>query len=298
VYPASFDYVRPAVLAEALELLASRGPEAKLLAGGASLIPLMKLRLATPAVVIDIGNLSELVGESVRDGRTVIGAVTRHAAIEDSKSLLAMFPLLHDLASQIGDPQVRNMGTIGGSIAEADPAGDWATGLLALDASVTCASARGRRTLPARDLFVDAYTTALEPDEMVIEVVLPEAPRPRSGGAHLKLERRTGDFAVANCSVQLTLGADGSYQSVHAAVGGVALTPFRATESERILTGKRPSEELLREAADAVTEGQESFSDLRGSAEYRKHVAGVMFVRAVGVARRRAGGEKVGLQHG
>jgi carbon-monoxide dehydrogenase medium subunit len=296
MYPSSFAYERPESVEETLELLARFGDEAKLLAGGASLVPLMKLRLATPARLIDIGHLPGLAGERSQDGHLVIRALTRHFDVETSSTISSTFPVLHDIAALIGDPQIRNVGTIGGSVVECDPAGDWGPGLLALDARVRCVSTRGERTVAARDLFVDAYTTSLEPDELLTEVLFP-LPPPGSGGAHLKLERRIGDFAIANCSVQVTLDEAGRYQQVGIGVGGIALRPLKVTEAEELLRGQQPEEALLQQAAQAVSDSDESFSDIRGSAEYRKHVAGVLFRRALALAERRARGEQVGVQH-
>ncbi|MBI4493387.1 MAG: xanthine dehydrogenase family protein subunit M [Chloroflexi bacterium] len=297
MYPASFEYARPETLEEALELLAQWGDEAKLLAGGASLVPLMKLRLAQPRYVIDIGRLRGLAGEARQDGHLAIRALTRHVEVQDSATIRSALPILHDITSQIGDPQIRNMGTLGGSVAECDPAGDWAPGLLALDASVYCVSQRGERTIAARDLFLDAFTTALEPDEVLTEVLFPLPPA-RSGGAHLKLERRAGDFAIANCSVQVTLDEAGRYQQIGIGVGGIALAPLKVVAAEDLLRGQQPGEDLLRQAAQAVSDCTESFSDIRGSAAYRKHVAGVLFRRALALAERRARGESVEVQHG
>lgn len=291
MYPASFEYERPDTLEEVLDLLSRHGADAKLLAGGASLVPLMKLRLATPALVVDLGRVPGLAGEERRNGSLVLRAMTRHVQVEDSPAIRSAFPLLHDLASHLGDPQIRNMGTVGGSIVECDPAGDWGPGLLALDASVRCVSKRGERTIAVRELFLDAYTTAVEPDEVLTEVVIP-LPAARSGGAHLKLERRAGDFAIANCSVQLTLDEEGRYQRIGVGVGGIALTPLKVSAAEELLRGQRPTEELLQAAARAVSDCTESFSDIRGSAAYRKHVAGVLFRRAVALAERRARGEQ------
>jgi carbon-monoxide dehydrogenase medium subunit len=292
VYPKSFEYERPQSVEETLQWLGQWGDEAKLLAGGASLVPLMKLRLASPAYLVDIGDLrGSLAGIEV-NAQVTIGALTRHVEIEDATRLHQMLPILHDVASQIGDPQIRNMGTIGGSVVECDPAGDWGPGLLALDASVRVRSLSGKRTIAARDLFLDAYTTAVGPDELLLDVQIP-LPGPRSGGAHLKLERRAGDFAIANCSVQLTFDGDGRYSSIGIGVGGLGLVPIKVTDAEDLLRGQRPDEALLAEAARTVSASTEAVSDIRGSAEYRQQVAGVLFRRALSVAERRARGEQV-----
>ncbi len=298
MYPASFAYVRAESLEHAIKLLAEHGEGSKLLAGGASLIPLMKLRLASPAILVDIGGLrDELAGITRTDGRFRIGALVRHVEVEDATDLGSAVPLLHDVAAQIGDPQVRNMGTLGGSIAECDPAGDWGPGLLALDAVVECLGPTGSRSVPAADFFVDAYTTTLRPDEVITGVVI-DAPPARSGSAHLKLERRAGDFAVASCSIRLTLDELDRCTTIGIGLGGIAMTPIKAVAAEELLRGQELSDALVDEAGRVAIELIESFSDIRGSAEYRRHVAGVLLRRAVAVARRRAGGETVEVTHG
>ncbi|HWP34052.1 MAG TPA: xanthine dehydrogenase family protein subunit M [Thermodesulfobacteriota bacterium] len=297
MYPAEFEYERPADLAAALDLLARHGQDAKVLAGGASLVPLMKLRLARPALVIDIGRLPGLAGFERRDGQLVIRALTRHADVELADDLRTTLPILHDVASRIGDPQIRNMGTVGGGVAECDPAGDWGPALLALGASLRCVSRRGERVVPADDFFVDAYTPALAPDEILTEILVPLPPR-GSGGAHVKLERRSGDFAVANVSVQLTLDGAGRYERIGIGVGAIGLKPVRAARAEAVLRGERPSEARLAEAAREVAACTEAVSDVRGSAEYRRHVAAVLFRRAVALAERRARGGGGEGRHG
>src|SRR5919206_4335702 len=200
MYPKSFAYVRAESVAHAVDLLREYGDDARLLAGGASLIPLMKLRLANPSVLIDLARVPGLRGVRRVDGHLSIGALTRHVDLERSPDVP---PSMHDAAAHIGDAQVRNMGTLGGGIAECDPAGDWPPVLLALDGAVRVVGPAGSREIAARDLFLEAYTTALGPDEVLTEVVVPVDPR--LGSAHLKLERRAGDFAIANCSVAVRL---------------------------------------------------------------------------------------------
>ena len=296
MYPAKFVYERPETLEEALELLAEYRNGTKIIAGGATLVPLMKLRLATPERLIDIGGLRDLAGESQRDGHLVFGAMTRHVEIEDSANVRELFPILHELVSQIADRQIRNMGTVGGGVAVVDPGGDWCPGLLALDGSVRCASKRGERTIAARDLFLDAYTPALEPDELLTEVRFPLPPA-KSGGAHLKLQLRAGVYGVSCVSVQLTLGESGSYENVGVGVGGVGTLPVKAVVAEELLKGQEPSEELLRQAAEEVSECTEFISDIRGSAEYRKEVTKSLFRRALDIAARRAKGETVEVEY-
>jgi carbon-monoxide dehydrogenase medium subunit len=283
LYPKTFDYERATSVEHAIELLVEHGEDARLLAGGASLIPLMKLRLANPSHVIDIGRLPSLTGVRRENGAFVVGALMRHVDLERHPELVAALAIVDDAASHIGDTQVRHMGTIGGGIAECDPAGDWPPVLLALDGAVRARGPRGERTIPAAELFVDAYTTALAPDEVLTEIVLPV----HSGAAHVKLERRAGDFAIANCSVALSMDVE-RCASVRIALGGVGACPLRVPAAEALLSGQVPTEELLDQAAQAVTNATESFDDARGSAEYRRHVGGVVFRRAFDRARQRA----------
>lgn len=290
MYPSAFEYVRAESLDHAVSLLHQYGDDARLLAGGASLVPMMKLRLANPAVVIDIGRLVELQGIQWQNGTVVLGALTRHAEAEQHADLRRVLPIVYDAASHIADVQVRNMGTVGGSLAEADPAGDWAPVVLALNGSIRCIGPDGARTIPAADLFVEAYTTALKSDEIITHVYLP-VPGPRSGGAHLKLERRAGDFAIANVSVQLTLDDSGVCQTIGVGLGGVGLVPVKVRAAEDLLRGSRLTPDLVEEAASLVSRCTEGFTDVRGTAEYRQAVAGVLFRRALEVARRRALGQ-------
>ena len=295
MYPAPFDYVRPETLQHTLDLVAHFGDEATILAGGASLIPMMKLRLARPQWLIDIGRLDELMGISWFDDRLAIGALTKHVHLQDAFLLRQRFPLLHDLVSQIGDPQIRNMGTVGGSVAGADPSSDWGPGLLALDGAVCCVRKGGKRVVAARDFFLGLYTTALAPDEIVSEIFCP-LPLPHTGGAHLKLERRSGDFAIANCSVQVTLDPIGHYQNIGIGIGGVSTMAIKVTSAEDLLKGELPGEALHQQAAHLVSTCTNILSDIRGSAKYRKQVLRVLFLRALAIARRRAHGEFVEVQ--
>lgn len=296
MYPAPFDYERPEVLEEALDLVAHYGDKARILAGGASLIPMMKLRLARPERLIDIGRLDELAGLSWFDDHLAIGALTKHVGLQDAPLVRQRFPLLHDLVSQIGDPQIRNMGTVGGSVAGADPSSDWGPGLLALDGAVCCVSQGGRRVIAARDFFLDLYTTALTPDEIVTEILCP-LPPPHTGGAHLKLERRSGDYAIANCSVQVTLDAVGRYQDIGIGIGGVSTMAIKVVAAEDLLKGELPGEALHRQAAHLVATCTSIHSDIRGSAEYRGQVLHILFRRALAIAERRARGEVVEVHH-
>lgn len=289
MYPKAFEYARAESVRHAVELLARYGPDAKLLAGGASLIPLMKLRLASPSFLVDIGRLSELSFVRRQNGALMVGALTRHAEVESDAVLRAELPVLAEVAAQIGDTQVRNMGTLGGSLAEADPAGDWAPAVLALGGTIVAVGPRGERTIAASDLFVDAYTTSLEPDEVITQVRFPLWGA-RAAAAHLKLERRAGDFAVANCCVAVQLDEAGRCQRVGIGLGGVGLCPVKVSAAEALLRGQVLSAELVKEAARLVSTATEAFSDVRATAEYRQHVAGVLFQRAIERARARVEG--------
>ncbi|HZR99814.1 MAG TPA: xanthine dehydrogenase family protein subunit M [Chloroflexota bacterium] len=296
MYPAAFHYARAASVQHAVALLREHGDEARLLAGGASLIPLMKLRLAAPTVLVDIGRLGELDGLAWRDGTLTIGALTRHADVADDPAVAEALPLLHDVARGIGDTQVRNMGTVGGALAEADPAGDWGPALLALEGSVRVVGPEGERRIAAADLFLDAYTTALAPDEVLLDAAFP-VPGPRAGSAHLKFEVRAGDFAVANCAVAVTLDDADRCATIGIGLGGVGLRPERVTAAEALLRGQMPTPALVAAAAQAVMGCTESFDDVRGSAAYRQQLGGVLFERALALALRRARGERVEAMH-
>lgn len=296
MYPRAFRYARAQSVAEAVSLLRQYGEDARLLAGGASLIPLMKLRLASPAVLIDLGRLDELTTREWTDDGLLLGALVRHAEVADDPQIAAGLPLLRDAAGQIGDTQVRNVGTLGGALAEADPAGDWGPALLALDGTVRAVGLAGTRTIAAADFFVDAYTTALAPDEVLVDARFP-LPGPRAGGAHLKFEVRAGDFAVANCSVALTLDTDGRCATIGIGLGGVGLQPVRVSAAEALLRGELPTPARVAEAAAAVRTCTESFDDVRGSAAYRQHLGAALFERALALALRRATGEQVETPH-
>jgi carbon-monoxide dehydrogenase medium subunit len=237
-----------------------------------------------------------LSGIREQDGMMVFGALTRHAEIEESAAVKARFPIMHDAACVIGDVQIRNRGTIAGSLAHADPAGDWSPTLLALSGRVKCVSPRGDRTLGIEELEVDAYSTSLNADEVVTEVVVP-LPASGSSGAYIKFERKAGDFAVASVAVQVTLGKDGACDRLGVGLGAVGLTAFRAHDAESILVGKKITDALVREAAAAAQAAADPFEDTRGSVDYKRHLVGVLFRRAFDAAVRRARGEEVQIGH-
>lgn len=290
--PAAFEYHAPKSLEEALRLLNRHGSEAKLLAGGHSLLPLMKLRLAAPRCVIDIGRIHALRYIREENGSIVIGALTTHSEVLESPLLCAKCPLLPQTAREIGDVQVRNRGTIGGSLAHADPAADYPAAVLALDAEIVAASAEGTRTLRAAEFFVDMLTTALLPGEILTEVRVPVLP-PKTGTSYRKLHQPASGFAIVGAAASLTLGPGGKVERVAVGLTGVAPKAYRATAVEKALTGKKVSEKLLAEAArHAVPQDVELLSDLHASAEYRKAMAGVFARRALEDALARVQGKK------
>jgi len=296
MYPAEFEYFAPGTVDEALELLARHGDEAKILAGGQSLIPMMKLRIASPRCVIDVNRIPGLTGFRQDGDRLIIGALCRHAEIAQSALVRERLPLMTDAASQTADVQVRNRGTVGGSLAHADPAGDWPAALLALETSVTIAGREGRRTVPLQEFIVDAYTTQLGPIEMVTEIAV-RLPTPPCGGAYVKFEKRAGDFAVASVGVQIELAAGGQCRAVAISLGALGAMPTRARAAEDVLRGRAPSSALLAEAEPLVRAEAQPFDDTRGSVEYKRHLAGVLFRRAFSAALDRAHGRDVQTLH-
>ncbi len=279
--PAAFEYHAPKTLDEALRLVERHGDEAKLLAGGHSLLPLMKLRLAAPRYVIDIGHLRGMSYIREENGRIAIGALTTHSEIENSELLATKCPLLCQTASQIGDVQVRNRGTIGGSLAHADPGADYPAAILALDAELIAANTSGTRTIAARDFFVDMLTTQLHPGEILTQIRV--APRTElSGAAYEKLHQPASGFAIVGVAANILLG-EGGKSIERAAIGitGLAAKAFRAEAVERALTGKTISDKLIEDASRGATEGVEPLSDLHASGEYRREMASVFTRRAI-----------------
>lgn len=284
--PAAFDYVAPPTLDEALASLGERGDEAKVMAGGQSLIPLMKLRLATPSLVVDLGRVDDLVFLT-RAGSTVrIGARARHCDIESSAEMRSALPILHDAVRQISDPLVRNMGTAAGSICHADPAGDWGAVMIALGATYVLRSRRGERIVAAVDFLTGPYSTVLEPDEVMTEIRVP-VPQGRSGGSYQKLERRVGDFATVGAAVQVEMDG-GVIRRAGIGLTAVGPTNLRATAAEQALAGQRPGEEVVAEAGRLAAQACEPRSDLRGSADYKRDVARVFVQRGLRAALRQA----------
>jgi carbon-monoxide dehydrogenase medium subunit len=270
-----------------LKILKDREGEAKLLSGGYSLIPLIKLRLAQPALLVDLKDVTGLDGIVETDDELRIGARATHRQIHEHVIVADHYPGLRDVTATIGDPQVRNWGTIGGSVAHADPASDWPAMLLAANATVVCRSQAGKRKIMARDFFLDTFTTAIEPTEVLTEIRFPRRPK-SAGGAYSKLERKVGDFATAGSAVIVEIGSDGTI--VHAGVGltAVAESPFAATDAEAILTGNAPSEDLFRRAGDAAGAQARPAGDVRGPVEYKRAMAAELTVRSLRSAVKRA----------
>ena len=288
MYPATFDYSAPDTLEQALEILGQHGDDAKVLAGGQSLIPLLKLRFASPAALVDINRIAGLDTLAEDGGALRIGALVRHKTCERSELLRARWPVLADTAPQVSDPIVRNLGTVCGSVAHADPQGDWGSALLAAGAEVVARSAQGERTLPLSSFFQGPFTTVLEPTEIVTEVRVPD-PGPRSGGAYLKLERKVGDFATVAVGVQLSLD-DGKVSRAGIALTGVGPTNVQATEAEQALVGNELDDETIRAAAELAAKAAEPQSDHRGSVEYKRNVVRVFVERALRKAAEAARG--------
>jgi len=287
--PAAFDYQGPANLADAARLLAAHADDAKILAGGHSLVPMMKLRLATPTLLIDVGRLSELSGIREQNGTLIIGAGTTHYAVESSTLLQQRCPLLAETAAAIGDVQVRNRGTIGGSIAHADPAADWPAAVLALGAQLKLIHAGGERLVNATDFFIDLLTTALESREILTEIHVPVNP-PRSGGAYLKVPQPASGFALTGVAAQVTLGANNMVQNVAVGITGVSNTAYRASATEVALQGHAATADAVAQAAARATDGVEALADIHASAEYRLHLTRVYTRRALQRAIERAQG--------
>ncbi len=285
--PSAFDYFAPHSLEEALQLLAQHGSEAKLLAGGHSLLPMMKLRLAAPRVLIDLGKVGGLNYIREDSGHIVIGAMTTHSDIEHSDLLKRRAPLLAETAAEIGDVQVRNCGTIGGTAAHADPAADYPAALLALDAEFIVTSQNGARTVAARDFFVDMLTTALQPGEILIEIRF-AADGGRTGSAYKKLHQPASGFAIVGVAARLTLDAGGRCAGVAVGITGVAPKAYRAAGVERGLAGQVPDAKRIAEAAAQAARGVEPLSDLHASARYRAAMATVFTRRALAAALERA----------
>jgi carbon-monoxide dehydrogenase medium subunit len=276
--PGQFDYVRPGDLDETLAILRDREGEAKLLSGGYSLIPLIKLRLAQPGLLVDMRDLTGLDGILETDDELRIGARATHRQIHEN-DIIARYPLLHDVSGGIGDPQVRNWGTIGGSVAHADPASDWPAVLQAAKANVVCRGANGERVIAAKDFFVDTFQTAIEPAEVLTEIRFRRRPKGQ-GGAYVKLERRVGDYATAGVASVVRL-ENGSIGWAGIGVTGASDSPYAAEDAEAVLAGNAPSEDLFRSAGEVAAAQARPAADVRGSVDYKRAMIAELTVRAL-----------------
>jgi carbon-monoxide dehydrogenase medium subunit len=286
--PPAFDYAVPKTLNEAVALL-GQNPEAKILAGGHSLIPMMKFRLASPALLVDLNRLDGLAYLREEGGWLKIGAMTREADLDRSDLIHKKYPLLADTAKMIADPVVRNMATVGGNLAHADPANDHPATMLAYGAQVVATGSKGERVIPIDQFFKGPFETALARDEILTEIRIP-APKPRSGGAYMKVERKVGDFATAAVAAQVTLGANGNCESVGIGLTNVGLTPIMAAKAEEALRGKKPDDANIRAAAQLAADAAQPSGDQRGSEEYKRSLVKTLAVRALRKAVERAKG--------
>ena len=288
MYPASFEYFAPSTLDEALDLLGRYDEgEAKVLAGGMSLIPVMKLRFATPQALIDINRIGGLDTLAEEGGGLRIGALVRHKTCERSDVLAGKYAALGDAAPQISDPVVRNLGTVAGSLVHADPQGDWGSVMLAVRATVVARGPDGERSIPIDELFQGPFTTSVEPNEIVTEVRVPD-PGPRSGGTYLKLERKVGDFATAGVAVHVSM-SNGTVGQAGIALTGVGPANMRADEAEQALAGRPLDDEAIDEAARLAAEAAQPRTDVRGTEEYKRNVVRVFTARGLRKAREVAG---------
>jgi carbon-monoxide dehydrogenase medium subunit len=294
MYPRPFHYHRASSLPEAAAMLSQLGDDAKLLAGGQSLIPLMKLRFANPRHLVDLNFVPGTSYIKEENSSVRFGALTRHSEIENS-SIAARFPILQDCAAGIADVQIRNRGTVGGSLAEADPSGDWATVLLTQKTEIRCLSPRGERSIPLTDFITDAYTTVLEHDELVREISV-QVPGQGTGGAYLAFKRSAPVYPTASAAVQITMEGD-VCKDAQIVLGCVGLVPVRATAAEDALRERRVDDKSTAAAMDAVREATDPQPDMRGSAEYKRTLAAALVKRAIEAAVRRAHGERVEVSH-
>ncbi len=285
--PNKFEYLTPKTLDEAISMLQQYGEEAKILSGGHSLIPMMKLRFATPEYLIDINELPGVDYIKEEDGYLKIGALTREVALEDSELINSKYPLLVDTAKMIADPQVRNLATIAGNLAHGDAANDHPATMLALNASIVITGSTGDRVVSINDFFQGFFTTALASDEILTEIRIP-IPEAGSGGAYYKLERKVGDYATAGVAVQLTIDGAGTCSYVGIGLTNVNATPMRALRSEQMLKGQVINQELIDQAADAASEDCSPSADLRGDEEYKRAMVGVLTKRTIKKALERA----------
>jgi aerobic carbon-monoxide dehydrogenase medium subunit len=285
--PPSFEYLRPSTIPEAIALLNQYGDEAKILSGGQSLIPMMKLRLARPGYLIDINRIPGLSYVKEEGGFLKIGGLTREAELEAAPIIHAKYPIIVDTTHVIADPQVRNLATVGGNLAHGDPANDHPATMLALGAQVVATGPRGERIVPIEEFFVSLFSTALKPDEILTEIRIPAAPA-RSGGGYFKLERKVGDFATAAVAAQLTVDANGVAQKVGIGLTNAGPKPIKAKIAEDFLRGKKVDAATIAQAAQFAADESQPSADLRGPAEYKKGLVKELAKRALTRAWERA----------
>ncbi|MBT3434881.1 MAG: xanthine dehydrogenase family protein subunit M [Nitrospinaceae bacterium] len=285
--PASFDYLRPETLEEAIGLLEKHGDEAKLLAGGHSLLPVLKARLASPGVLIDIGRIPALSGITRDEKSLIIGAMTTHYQIESSPEILKLCPLLAETAAEIGDVQVRNRATIGGAIAHADPAADYPAALIALDAEFVVTGPTGARSYRAENFFEGTFETAMAENEILTSVQVPIS-QDRSGSAYGNEAQQSSGFAICGVAAIIGLNAEGNVEHASVGITGVTAAAYRATGVERTILGMKPTEENIADAALHATDDVEPFEDLYGSADFRRNLARVWTARTLKKAAQEA----------
>ena len=286
--PPAFEYLRPKTIPEAITLLQQHGEDAKILSGGQSLIPMMKLRIARPSYLIDINRISGLSYIKEEGGFLKIGGLTREAELEASPLIRSKYPILIDTAHVIADPQVRNLATVAGNLAHGDPANDHPATMLALGAQVVATGSGSERIIPIEVFFLSLFSTALQPGEILTEIRIP-VPATRSAGAYFKLERKVGDFATAAVAVQVTLDGNGSVQKVGIGLTNVGPTPIKAQQAEDFLRGEKLDAANILQAAQLAADAAQPSSDLRGPAEYKKGLVKELAKRALARAAERAG---------
>jgi len=287
--PRSFEYFSPHTLDEAISLLQKSGPDAKILSGGQSLIPMMKLRLATPPYIIDINRIPNLDYISESGGFLKIGALARESDLESSQTILSRFPLLADTTAVIADPLVRNQATVCGNLAHGDPANDHPATMLALKALLIAVGPNGEREIPIESFFSGLFTTALQPDEILKEIKIPTPP-PSSGGAYLKLERKVGDYATAGVAIQITVNGGGVCVRAGVGLTNVGFFPLKATKAEAFLIGRMMDDSTIKQAAEIAAGEAQPIDDIRGSADYKRDLVRVLTSRALNRAFNRANG--------
>jgi aerobic carbon-monoxide dehydrogenase medium subunit len=289
VIPAAFEYLRAHSTDEAIAHLQQHGAEARVLAGGQSLIPAMRFRLARPGVLVDINGVGDLKQLRVTDGVLSVGAIARDIDIERAPWIgERRWSLIHDVSRVVADPVVRQLGTLVGSLCHNDPAGDWTTAALASRATVLVRGKNGTRRVPIDEFLVDSFATAVGEGEMAIAAEFP-VPDDRTAGSYQKVERKVGDFATAAAAVQVSLGADGTIRGAGVALAAAGSTAVRVDEAEKLLQGQRPTPPLIQAAADAASRRSEPQADLRGTVEFKKHLAGVLVARGLRQALTRLG---------